>query len=76
MTNLYLLEPDPSPVWFPFYGCRPICELRAGVWLIRERWEAVADGKSQAIFGNYRAIRFCTGWGEDRAPSRGRQIGK
>jgi UDP-N-acetylglucosamine diphosphorylase/glucosamine-1-phosphate N-acetyltransferase len=28
-----------------------VAELRAGAWLIRERWEAVADGKTQAIFG-------------------------
>ena len=51
MTDLYLLEPDLSPAWFPFGGCRPICELRASVWLIRERWEAVAGGESRAIFG-------------------------
>jgi UDP-N-acetylglucosamine diphosphorylase/glucosamine-1-phosphate N-acetyltransferase len=51
MKHLYLLEPDLSPAWFPFGNCRPICELRTGVWLIRERWEAVAGGDSQAIFG-------------------------
>ena len=51
MTDLYLLEPDLSPAWFPFGDCRPICELRTGVWLIRERWEAIAGGETQAIFG-------------------------
>jgi len=51
MTDLYMLEPELSPAWFPFGDCRPISELRTGVWLIRERWEAVAGGEAQAIFG-------------------------
>lgn len=41
MTALYLLEPDgPGGPWAPFAGVRPVAELRAGAWLIRERWEA------------------------------------
>jgi UDP-N-acetylglucosamine diphosphorylase/glucosamine-1-phosphate N-acetyltransferase len=40
MTALYLLEPDARGLsWAPFQGVRPICELRAGVPRIRERWE-------------------------------------
>lgn len=40
MTLLYLLDPDDtSGVWAPFLGARPIAELRAGAWRIRERWE-------------------------------------
>lgn len=39
-TSLFLLDPDPSPAWAPFAGVRPLCELRAGAHLIRERWEA------------------------------------
>ena len=35
--GLYLLDPDPGPAWQPFVGIRPICELRAGAHLIRER---------------------------------------
>ena len=35
--NLYLKDPDPSPLWAPFGASRPISELRAGAWLIRER---------------------------------------
>ncbi len=50
MTDLYLLDPDPGPAWFPFGDSRPISELRAGVWLIRERWEAVADADTREIF--------------------------
>ena len=49
--TLYLLDPEPSPAWFPFADMRPIAELRAGAWLIRERWEAVADDACAAIFG-------------------------
>ena len=41
MTALYLLEPDAAePAWAPFAGVRPVAELRAGIWRIRERWEA------------------------------------
>jgi UDP-N-acetylglucosamine diphosphorylase/glucosamine-1-phosphate N-acetyltransferase len=51
MTSVVLLEPDGGPAWFPFADCRPVCELRAGVWLIRERWEAVAQAEASQIFG-------------------------
>ena len=51
MTTLYLLEPSNTAAWFPFSDCRPICELRAGTWLIRERWEAVAEFETSSIFG-------------------------
>ncbi|MBI2535820.1 MAG: hypothetical protein HYW06_02360 [Gemmatimonadetes bacterium] len=51
MTDLFLLEPEPQPAWFPFADARPISELRAGVWLIRERWEAIGEATSVAILG-------------------------
>ncbi|HLB36427.1 MAG TPA: putative sugar nucleotidyl transferase, partial [Gemmatimonadales bacterium] len=51
MTDLYLLEPEPQPAWLPFADARPICELRAGVWLIRERWEAIGEATAVGIFG-------------------------
>jgi len=51
VTNLYLAEPAPSAAWYPFADARPICELRAGVWLIRERWEAIAQTETAEIFG-------------------------
>jgi UDP-N-acetylglucosamine diphosphorylase/glucosamine-1-phosphate N-acetyltransferase len=51
MPDLYLLEPAVGPAWAPFQDARPVSELRAGAWLIRERWEAVADGETRAIFG-------------------------
>lgn len=50
MTDLYLLDPEPGPAWSPFADSRPIAELRAGAWLIRERWEAVADAETREIF--------------------------
>ncbi len=49
MTQLVLLEPQDSIAWSPFLGARPIAELRAGVWTIRERWEA-ALGLETAMF--------------------------
>ena len=48
--NLYLLEPaQPGAVWAPFGGVRPLAELRAGVWKVRERWEAALDLDTAAI---------------------------
>lgn len=39
MTKLYLIEPAQYQAsWTPFAGVRPLSELRAGAWLIRERW--------------------------------------
>lgn len=43
MPDLFLVDPPPHAAWFPFADSRPISELRAGAWLIRERWEAIAD---------------------------------
>lgn len=51
MIKVYLLEPPESQLWFPFSHCRPVAELRAGIWLVRERWEAVVQGEAEAIFG-------------------------
>jgi UDP-N-acetylglucosamine diphosphorylase/glucosamine-1-phosphate N-acetyltransferase len=51
-TRLYLTEPaGGAPAWAPFAGARPIAELRAGVWRIRERWEAALDLDTTAILG-------------------------
>lgn len=56
MTALYLLEPEhPGTAWAPFTGVRPLAELRAGVWRIRERWEAAIDAESAAILGEHAA---------------------
>lgn len=48
--GLYLLDPDPAPVWAPFAGVRPLCELRAGAYLIRERWETFIGAEAREIF--------------------------
>jgi UDP-N-acetylglucosamine diphosphorylase/glucosamine-1-phosphate N-acetyltransferase len=54
MTQLYLLEPEsPGPAWAPFAGVRPIAELRAGAWLIRERWEAALERDTTATIGSH-----------------------
>jgi len=51
-SRLFLLEPGSrTPAWAPFVGARPIAELRAGVWRIRERWEAALDLDTEAILG-------------------------
>ena len=51
MTDLYLIDPEPTIQWAPFCESRPLSELRAGAWLIRERWEAIAGGETKGIFG-------------------------
>jgi UDP-N-acetylglucosamine diphosphorylase/glucosamine-1-phosphate N-acetyltransferase len=54
MTRLYLLEPAaPGAEWAPFAGVRPLAELRAGMWRIRERWEAALDADAVAILGDH-----------------------
>jgi len=65
MTTLYLVEPDAAAAWRPFSDCRPVAELRAGVWLIRERWEAIAGGETAAIFGPDHLVGFA----EDGVPA-------
>jgi hypothetical protein len=56
MTKLLLLEPDaPGPEWAPFAHVRPVCELRAGIWRIRERWEHALDLRTEAIIGPHAA---------------------
>jgi UDP-N-acetylglucosamine diphosphorylase/glucosamine-1-phosphate N-acetyltransferase len=50
VTRLFLLEPEQAgPAWAPFAGVRPLSELRAGAWLIRERWEAALGCSTEAI---------------------------
>ena len=54
MTSLYLLEPEPAgPAWAPFAGVRPVSELRAGLWRIRERWEGALQRDTTAILGSH-----------------------
>src|SRR6478609_8928169 len=52
MPPLYLLEPDsPGAAWLPFTGVRPIAELRAGAWRLRERWEGILGAETKALIG-------------------------
>ena len=61
---LYLLEPaDPGAAWAPFAGVRPIAELRAGIWRVRERWEGLLGGEAAAILGGH-----CAGFFEGAEP--------
>ncbi|MCH9016022.1 MAG: hypothetical protein IH877_10095, partial [Gemmatimonadetes bacterium] len=64
MTDLFFLEPDEGDAWYPFVDCRPVCELRVGAWLVRERWEGVSRAESAAIF----ARRHLHGFVEDGTP--------
>ena len=56
MTRLICLEPaDPGPSWYPFTGARPIAELRAGAWRIRDRWAGVLGTDDALVMGNHAA---------------------
>jgi UDP-N-acetylglucosamine diphosphorylase/glucosamine-1-phosphate N-acetyltransferase len=62
--TLYLLEPtEPGAAWAPFAGVRPVAELRAGIWRIRERWEGILDAETAAILGDH-----CAGFYEGAEP--------
>ena len=66
MTHaLYLLDADPGPAWAPFLGARPLCELRAGAHLIRERWEAFVGAEAAGIF----ALPHLAGFAEPGVPA-------
>jgi UDP-N-acetylglucosamine diphosphorylase/glucosamine-1-phosphate N-acetyltransferase len=61
---LYLIEPEaPGAAWSPFAGARPVAELRAGVWRIRERWEAALRLDTTLILGG-----ACPGFREGDEP--------
>lgn len=56
MIPLYLLEPErPGPGWAPFTGVRPMAELRAGLWRIRERWTRSLGLEAAGILGLHAA---------------------
>ena len=50
-----LVEPTDRRAWAPFSGARPVAELRAGVWRIRERWEVATGCTARAIMGDLAA---------------------
>ncbi|HEU4827769.1 MAG TPA: putative sugar nucleotidyl transferase [Gemmatimonadales bacterium] len=52
MTAFLLLEPEsPGAAWAPWTGVRPLAELRAGAWRIRERWERALGVAASGILG-------------------------
>jgi UDP-N-acetylglucosamine diphosphorylase/glucosamine-1-phosphate N-acetyltransferase len=54
VTGLVLLEPpDPGAAWAPWTGVRPVAELRAGAWRIRERWERALGVAADAVVGDH-----------------------
>lgn len=54
MTRLVCLEPaNPGPAWQPFAGARPIAELRAGAWRIRDRWAGMLGLEETVVMGDH-----------------------
>jgi UDP-N-acetylglucosamine diphosphorylase/glucosamine-1-phosphate N-acetyltransferase len=62
---LYLLDPETAPAWAPFAGARPLCELRAGAHLVRERWEQFLGTETSVIF----ALPHLAGFVEPGVPT-------
>ncbi len=48
MTTVYLYDDANARSFEPFASCRPLSEMRAGAWLIRERWRALL-GATDAV---------------------------
>lgn len=76
MTRLICLEPAQLGLeWEPFRGARPIAELRAGAWKIRERWAAVFGLSDVTIMGDHTSgfadadTTATVGRGEIRGPA-------
>lgn len=58
MTALYLLEPEvPGIRWAPFAGTAPLCELRAGAWRLRERWERALGATTAGVMAAHATAR-------------------
>jgi len=56
VTRLVCLEPaDPGTAWQPFTGARPLAELRAGAWRIRDRWAGIFGIEDVAVMGDHTA---------------------
>jgi len=69
VTRLVCLEPaDPGVAWQPFSGARPLAELRAGAWRIRERWAALLGTEDVSILGDH-AAAFADAESAPLAPS-------
>lgn len=51
--KLWLLEPEPEPGWAPFAGVRPVSELRAGAWRVRDRWARTTGLQAAGILGHW-----------------------
>lgn len=53
MRRLWLVEPEPAARWAPFAGVRPLSELRAGAWRVRDRWSRAASTPAAGILGHW-----------------------
>lgn len=49
MSDLYLWDDAVARRFEPYAHTRPVCELRVGAWLLRERWERGAGTRAAGI---------------------------
>jgi UDP-N-acetylglucosamine diphosphorylase/glucosamine-1-phosphate N-acetyltransferase len=58
MKNIILFDPDTRSQLLPLTYTRPVCEIRLGIWTIREKWEHWLNGKASYITQDYLSDKF------------------
>src|SRR3954464_7847348 len=63
MSELFLVDDTVARTFEPFALTRPICELRAGSLLLRERWERAFGRRAAGVVSASHLIDFHETWG-------------
>lgn len=58
MKNIILFDPDTRDQLLPLTYTRPVCELRVGIWTIREKWEHWLKGSVSYITQDYLSEKY------------------
>ena len=69
MTDLFLYDDSIARDFEPFALTRPVCELRAGALLLRERWERAIGMKAAGVICGTHLADFDEPWGVACGPS-------
>jgi UDP-N-acetylglucosamine diphosphorylase/glucosamine-1-phosphate N-acetyltransferase len=65
MKNLIFFDDDNWKALLPLTYTKPICELRLGIFTIKERWERVLEGVGSYITQDYLAQKYSVNITED-----------
>lgn len=58
MRNIILFDNETREKLLPFTHTRPVCEIRIGVFTIKEKWEQWLDGKASYITQDYLSEKY------------------